>query len=543
MHSHPAITSPSLSGVHAQTKRGRPQSREYTWNMAAISGSSRVFRVAQMQSADAEAAESGISLYSLMVAAGSAVTHESLSHYPQVSTWHVLVGPGNNGGDGWIAALEMHRAGRATVVWEAREGVPSSAQAARARRAYLREAQSRVLEPGQFAEAVRAADAGIIDALFGTGLSRPLDGDLAQVVSIINAGVIPVVAVDVPSGLNPDLARTDQPHVQAHLTVALAGYKPAHLFEPARSACGLIVLADIGFPAGILRDSSSTILLEPNGIAAAVAPLRRDGNKYDAGTVCIIAGSSRYRGAAELAARAAWRSGAGLVTLVSDFMHTSAWPESIFEQHDLREPWPPAGVTHKRAGALLVGPGLELPMLEHLETMIEWTRGPVVLDATALNPDVIENIQPLFSGRPVVLTPHQGEAGRLLERIGPGDAELAVTDPLQAAALLADKLQATVVLKGPGTVVAGPAGELAVSASGHPAMATGGTGDVLAGVITALLARDPVAEPFAIACAGVVLHGLAGELAAESAGDGLVASDLVGQLPAALRVCRDALAG
>ena len=498
----------------------------------------RLVTAVQMREADRQAEMSGVSLHGLMLAAGHAVAHEAVNHYPHVGEWHILVGPGNNGGDGWVAALELLKAGHSACVWELNPASEPPAPAARARAAFLREAQASPLRARELLatlEQPESATRGVIDALFGNGLSRPIDGDLLEAVTGLNALDLPVVSVDVPSGMNPDLARTEHVYLQADVTVALAALKPAHVFEPARSACGHIAFADIGFPKEVLSNCSSAVLLQPEIIAATIPKLDPAGHKYDAGTVCLVAGSARYRGAAELAARAAWRSGAGLVTLVSDSAYSSAWPETIFEQHETGNPWPPAGLSQKRAAALLIGPGLELTALGQLGDMLEWAPGPVVLDATALDPGVMGAVRELFTDRPVVLTPHHGEAERLLAQFLPGEQGLTVSNPLAAAQLLSRELAAVVVLKGPATVVASPAGEIAVSTHGHPAMATGGTGDVLAGIITAVLARTSGNYGlFERVCAAVVVHGLAGEQAAREFGDGLIASDLISALPAVL---------
>jgi len=498
----------------------------------------RLFTAAQMQQADLRAEGSGTPLYGLMLRAGGAVAREALERFSHVSEWHVLCGPGNNGGDGWVTALELLRHGQPAFVWELNTGRQLPAPAAQARSEFLREAQARPLNAQRLLAALeQRSSAGVIDALFANGLNRPLEGELRQLVDGLNSRTVPVVSIDVPTGLDPDLSRSEHPHVRADLTVALAGLKPAHVFEPARSSCGRIVLADIGFPKQVLKDVSPILILQAEITAEAVPPLDPAGHKYDAGTVCLVAGSSRYRGAAELAARAAWRSGAGLVTLVSDFAHANAWPETIFERHTGTTPWPPAGLDHRRAAALLIGPGLDPGMLEQLPDIIDWSSGPVVLDASALDPDAIAETRHLFRDQPLVLTPHHGEAERLLARFLPAEQALTRTNPLAAARLLAVELAALVVLKGPATVIASPAGQLAVSTRGHPALATGGTGDVLAGVITALLARPGGREElFRRVCAAVVVHGLAGELAAAELGAGTIASDVIGRLPQAFQL-------
>ncbi len=495
----------------------------------------KLYRAAQMQEADRRAPAAGVSLKSLMHAAGHAVAREAVAAFPSIQHWHVLVGPGNNGGDGWVAALGLLKRGRPTTVWELAVGRARTGPASSARQAFLTVGgkHQQLISQALLGE-LSAPGAGVIDALFGNGLNRPLAGELLHLVRSLERKAIPVVAVDIPSGLDPDLAETDGPHLRSDLTVALAELKPAHVFEPARSACGLIRLADIGFPAAVLEACSDITLLQPADIAAHLPLLKSSGHKYEAGTICLIAGSARYRGAAELAARAAWRSGAGLVTLVSDGTHSGAWPETIFEAHDWSASWPPEGLSPSRAAAIVVGPGLAQSALRSLAAILDWAPGPVILDAAALTPDALAGLLPLPRQRPVVLTPHAGEAERLLARLLPGREGLVRTDPLAAAAALAKHLQVTVVLKGPATVIADASGGLAVSTRGHPAMATGGTGDALAGVLAATLARPLTDDQlFGRVCAAVVLHGLAGEIVAASYGEGLTASDVVAVLPEA----------
>lgn len=508
----------------------------------------KVFRTADMREADRLAPGRGVPLAQLMARAGRGTAGEAVRAFPRVRDWHVLAGPGNNGGDGWVVALALLRSGRPARVWELPGKTPAHGPAAGARAAFLQAGgHVRELTEAGIAGLVRQLEAegssgGVIDALLGSGLSRPLTGAAATLVAALNRLPAPVVAVDVPSGLDSDVALPPGPFLQADLTVVLAGFRPAHLFEPACSACGRTLLLDIGFPPGLPDECSGVRLLQPRDAAAALPRPAGGDHKYVAGTVCLVAGSVRYRGAAELAARGAWRSGAGLVTLVSDGTAAGAWPETIFKQHGWDQPWPPPQLDKKRAAALVVGPGLPAAALRALPAIVDWAPGAVVLDATALDPVALAGLDP--GDPPLILTPHAGEAGRLLQHFQPGQAGLVAHDPLAAAALLACELSAIIVLKGSATVIAHPDGRRAVSAFGHPAMASGGTGDVLAGVIGAFLAREsPAEKAFARVCAAVVLHGLAGEAAAAARGAGSTAADVADALPAAraqLEGCRGA---
>ena len=509
----------------------------------------KLYSAAQMRDADALAAASGVPTALLMDAAGRGVAHALLAAYPAVSRVLVLCGVGHNGGDGYVAATELLARGVSVSVYELEGAGNRAGDAADARARYLAAGGTPQLLTEaaltELRELARAPSGGerptvFLDALFGTGLSRPLEGTPAAAVTLLAEASQPVVAVDVPSGLNADLAEATGPHGVADLTVELAGRKPAGLFYPNRYAYGRRVLLDIGVPPAVLASTSDTEFLSAQGLAPHLPALAPDAHKYSAGTVAVVAGSPAYLGAAELACRAAWRGGAGLVTLVAQERLAGAWPETIFVRHAPAE-WPPAQLEARRAGALVIGPGLDERSVTALPAMLAWAPGPVVLDAAALDPAQLNAAADRLRRTPAVLTPHSGEAARLLAGNGnPGDAALVKRDPLGAARQLAERYGAVVVLKGPATVVADPHGHLAVSDRGTPALATGGTGDVLAGLIGALLARAGGADaPFERACLGVWLHGVAGEAAALQVGESLLASDVVAHLPHAFRQLAD----
>lgn len=521
----------------------------------------KLYRAAQMREADMGAMDAGIAGPRLMDAAGRAVARVLREAFPQARRALVLAGKGNNGGDGYVAAAALQEGGVDARVLELADE-PSGDDARGARSAFVAAGGApALLTPAVLADGLAWADV-VVDALLGVGLDRPLTGALADVVRTVNDAGVPVVAVDVPTGVDADVAVPPGPHLQAAVTVEMAGPKVAGAFHPARGAYGERVVADIGTPPHVLDDASDTLLLDEAAARFALPPRAVDGHKYAAGTVTIVAGSQRYLGAAELACRAAWRGGAGLVTLVAPARHPSAWPETILEPHDLSAVashdarpaglphlWPPAGLERRRAGACVIGPGLDRAGLAALDAVLAWAPGPVVLDATALDPSVWTAARRATLARRgnAVLTPHAGEAARLLD-VAPSAVR---RDPLGSAATLAERFGAVVVLKGATTVVRAPDGAEGVSLRGHPGMASGGTGDALAGLLGALLAAPPrpdvsSTEPsqaspdrptdttFRRACLAVWLHGVAGERAAARFGNGLVASDLVDEIPAAL---------
>lgn len=496
-----------------------------------------------MASADRLAGEAGVSVDELMAAAGKAVAREVISRFPEARRALMLCGDGNNGGDGYVAAAEMLRELNVTVLELSSE--PRSAAAAAARTSLLdRGGTTQALD----AESLRSwmdgtsADEGVVvDALLGSGLRRPLEGRLEEVVRSVNESDVPVVAVDVPTGVDADRATPPGEHVRADVTVQLAGAKVASVFHPARRAFSgarpgqpaEVLVVDIGIPSQVLADVSPTLLLDAPSVVAAWLPSREaTSHKYSVGTVTVVAGSSRYLGAAELVCRGAWRSGAGLVTLVAEERHPSAWPETVLVPPPKDGAWPPSGISEKLAGAIVIGPGLDPDgsLLAHLGDLVAWATGPVVLDAGALQADVLLKALPREEAT-IVITPHHGEAARLLAAIG---SEIDVADqPIPAARALTQATGALTVLKGASTVIVTPDGREAVSARGHPGMASGGTGDVLAGVLGALLAA-PDGDAFERCCLAIFAHGRAGEVAAEARATGLVASDLVDVLPKVL---------
>jgi len=484
-----------------------------------------------MQAADQAAWQAGIPSLLLMEHAGQAVVNFALARWPQARRVLVLCGNGNNGGDGYVTARLLHLARRQVTVLSVTDDPNRlSPDAATMRRAYLAYpgVESAPLTLERLDSALAQSDL-VVDALFGSGLNRPLAGLLAEVVAHLNTSGLDILSIDLPSGLSADTGELLGPHVQATATVQLAGPKLASVLYPARAAFGNWEVADIGIPTSILDACGTVLWLTPETVRTLLPQRAPDAHKYQVGTVLVIAGSSRYQGAAVLCSQAALRAGAGLVTLAGPERPHSLPPEVIHEAVS----WASlpldtlAALAPKRQQQRIIGPGLGDEALSYLPALIAASPAPTVLDATALagNDLWLEAVR--RHGR-CVLTPHYGEAALLLQRPA---ADIA-RDPLGSAAALAEQAQAVVVLKGQPTVIAAPDGRLAVSTRGHPGMAGGGTGDALAGMLGAWLTTS---DPFERTCAAVFVHGLAGELAANHHGDGLTASDLIGELAAAWR--------
>lgn len=464
----------------------------------------RLFTPEAMRAADARAVELGYPSLLLMEAAGRAVAQVAKTAWPAARNFVVVAGKGNNGGDGLVAARWLHLWGRAVRVFAPEEHRGDAALARAALLAHLE------IEPLETLE-LSGADV-VVDALFGTGLTRPLEGRWAEVVERIQAASKPVVAVDIPSGL------PYSPHITAEVTVALAGLKPTHVFYPARSACGRIQLAPIGLPPELLEPRDLPELLTPKAMRALLPQRPGNAHKGSVGRVLVVGGASEYTGAPSLAALGAYRAGAGLVTV--------AYPSDARVDPPLeavRLPvsrWQDARLFDAKAEALAVGMGGGLSGAAAARAAVKLKK-PTVLDADALYPEVAKAYA--AATVPTVLTPHPGEAARLLET----STEAVVQDPLRAASELARRYRATVVLKGGPTVIAEP-GRTAVNSTGNPTMATGGAGDVLSGVIAAFLAAG--LKPWDAARLGVYLHGLAGDHLERL---GLLARELADALPTA----------
>ncbi len=479
-----------------------------------------------MRAADSQAAEAGIPSSVLMEAAGQAVAEAARDRFPHARRVLVLCGKGNNGGDGYVAALHLTQEGRQVQLLEI-GNEPTTADARQARDACLATEMHVQTLSLQSLEAHLGESEIVIDALLGSGFGRSLDGLLAEVVQVVRAAAVPVLSVDVPTGVDADRPYPPGPHLSADYTVQLAGAKLASALEPAATAFGAWQVADIGIPPSLLAANAVASLLEPDMVRPNLPTRAADAHKYRVGTVLVVGGSPRYLGAAELACRAAYRGGAGLVTLLADARLAGGWPEVVLEPlagktlADARRAIEPG-----RAQVLVIGPGLDGADPIELVRLLDLHHGPAVLDAGALIAD--EGLR-LAVGRHggCVLTPHHGEAARLL---AVPVAEVRA-DPLAATRTLAGRWNTVVALKGASTVIANPAGTLSVSSSGHPGMAVGGAGDVLAGLIGAWLAG--AVDTSLRTAAAVYVHGLAGEVAAERYGAGLVAGDLVESLPQA----------
>lgn len=467
---------------------------------------------------DKAAADSGIDSFGLMQKAGAHVAAVLLSHYPAVQRAVVLCGPGNNGGDGHVAAALLEASG-VEMVRFGMESKPGG-DAARARDACPGTLQR--LEDWQPLE----GDV-IIDALFGAGLDRPVDAVIAAVIERAQHSKTTVIAVDLPSGLS---GRTGQPTgacFSAAHTVTFAALKPGHLLMPGRTLCGEMHLCDIGIPARLIRSDDPVWLNHPDLYNSKRPHTDAGQHKYGRGHLAVFSGPLGSTGAARLSAMAGLRSGAGLVTMACApaatmvlATHLTAIMQHAIGDQAALESW----LSDQRLSAFVIGPGFgDLEKIRAYTPLLAATGRPVVLDADGLTAFATETarLAGLFQGETrLVMTPHEGEFRRLFADLA-DDPALSKIDRARTAAKTCN---AVLVYKGADTVIASPDGRAAVNADASAWLATAGSGDVLAGIIGGLLAQGMPA--FEAACAGVALHSDA----ARHAGRGLTAEDLPGHI-------------
>jgi NAD(P)H-hydrate epimerase len=508
---------------------------------------------AEMGRADALTIQGGVPGFALMSRAGKNVAAAAAGMLRESEGRRVAVfcGPGNNGGDGYVAARFLREQG-----FEVAVGALGDPHALRGDAARAFSQWGEIVVPAEKLDP-RAHDL-IIDALFGAGLSRPLDGEALALVQRINASGTPVLAVDVPSGLDGATGAIGSSCVQARKTVTFFRLKPGHVLLPGRRACGLVHLTQIGIEDEVLHDiAPKTFLNAPELWRDAFPWPEEDDHKYRRGHLVVACGPASRTGAARLSARGGLRIGAGLVTVASpaEALAVNAAHLTAIMLRSVEGPaqWREL-LADKRFSAVVLGPafGVGAATRDVVETILASAGQDadrafgLVLDADALTSfegqaaRLAERIGP--SGAQVVLTPHEGEFSRLFSSVNdvshssgeegaPSRDRLPLTglrskaDRARAAAELTG---AVVVLKGPDTVVASPDGRATIARNAPPTLATAGSGDVLAGLIGGLLAQGM--KSFDAAACAVWLHGEAASLF----GPGLIAEDLPELLPRAL---------
>jgi NAD(P)H-hydrate epimerase len=476
--------------------------------------------------------EIGIAGYKLMCRAGKAVVDEAHSHFPFARHWLIMCGPGNNGGDGYVVARLADKAGVRVTVCSLADPEQLKGDAAQAY-ADWQEAGGEVLE-WPIADDVRFDLA--LDALLGTGIDREVGGRFRQAIAYLNQLDCPKIAIDIPSGLNADSGCVMGCAVQAHNTVTFVGRKRGMYTADGPDYCGHIAFDDLAIPAEAARKCAGDagILLSPGFLTEILKPRLRNSHKGSFGHVLAVGGIKGMSGAIRLCGEAALRSGAGRVTLATDPAHADlvnlGRPElmvkAIGGDGELQS-------LLNGDHVLAVGPGLGGTAWSGalLKTCLG-AQAALVVDADGLNLLAEYSQENAVSRENWVLTPHPAEAARLLNC----KVSEIQQDRVLAAITIAKRFAACVVLKGCGSIVADPSGEYAICPRGNPGMATAGSGDVLTGIIAALLGQG--LSCFDAAKAGVLAHAVAGDLAAEKLGEmALIADDIIDKLP---RVWRSA---
>jgi len=456
----------------------------------------QILTVAQMRSAEQALIDGGESVASLMERAGRGAA-DYVRRVAAGRRVTVLCGPGNNGGDGYVIARVLREIAVPVRVVAPLE--PGTEAAASARDAY-----------GEAPLSDAAGDV-LVDCLFGSGLTRPLDDGLAQLLRRLAASHGYRIAIDVPSGIDSDSgAELNERLPDYHLTIALGAWKLAHWLMPAMESMGARRLIDIGVGP---VDGAVQLIARPALQAPAI-----DAHKYTRGLVLVVAGPTP--GAAILACEGAMRSGAGAVRLSADALHPAALPDIVLRDDAVSEL-----LADERTGAVLVGPGLgrDSAARKRLGEILT-ARRPSVIDADALHlvgPDDLARF-----AAPLILTPHEGELAQLAKAFA-----IEAADKLGRARALAHACSAVVIAKGPDTVIAAPDGRTTFAPSPTSWLSVAGTGDVLAGIVASRLAAG--VEPFEAACQGNWLHGEAGR----RSGPDFLASDLARAVPGAYAAC------
>lgn len=515
----------------------------------------KIVSSAEMREIDRVSSERyGVPSLTLMENAGAAVAELALALYSSAKTFGVICGRGNNGGDGFVAARKLYEARREVRLLLLSDpgelrGDAATNFAKLPKASIADEISSRFAIFKNWDEAARAeifSSDVLIDAILGSGFRPPVRGLYAEAIERINASSPPVVAVDIPSGADTDVMGEQTGSVaRANAMVTFTAPRPAHVFGNLTE--GPVVIAPIGSPEEAIQSSLNLNVTTPHEIAPLIGPRPRDSNKGMYGHVLVAGGSVGKTGAAAMAGFSALRTGAGLVTVATPRsalpMVAVPHPELMTEPLTETE----AGTISLEAFAhfeqiaekktvLAIGPGIsrDPSSAEFVRAVVRKSQTAIVLDADGLN--AFEGRDNLLNGRArtLVLTPHPGEMARLTGLSIPAIQR----DRVNLARSFAREHELILVLKGDRTIVANGNGEAWVNTTGNPGMATGGTGDILTGIIAGMLAQNPKRQ-FESVLAAVYIHGLAGDVACESTGEhSLVATDLISALPEAFRRIR-----
>ncbi len=511
----------------------------------------KIVTAAEMREIDRVTSERfGVPSLTLMENAGSAVAGFVLEKYSSAQSFGVICGKGNNGGDGFVAARKVREAGKDARVLLLCEPSEMRGDAAEMfGRLSIRPITVRSIEDLKTEEtqAIFASDV-LLDAVLGTGFRPPVSALYAEAIAALNTSAAPVVAVDIPSGVDADVISKQTGAIAwADAIVTFTAPSPAHIFG--NLTAGPIVVSPIGSPEEAIVSSLNLNVITSLDVAPLIGPRPADSNKGNFGHVLVIGGSLGKSGAAAMAAFSALRMGAGLSTVATAQSVLTA--VAGFHPELMTEPLPEteAGTISQKAleqleelaknkTVLAIGPGISRnsETAECVRAMVKRAKTTIVLDADGLNAFEGRTGELNGNGRSLVITPHPGEMARLA---GCSIADVQ-RDRIKMARTFSHDHDLIVVLKGHRTLIAKPSGEVWVNMTGNPGMATGGTGDILTGMVSGMIAQNPKSV-FEAVIAAVHLHGLAGDVAQESMGEQcMVATDLIKALPEAFKRTRPA---
>lgn len=489
----------------------------------------KLFSKSEMQALEAAGVRAGVSLGEMMDNAGAALARTAVEEWGQACGPAVLLcGRGNNGGDGFVCARELSGMGVSCTVILLHGG--PGTELARAAYGKLPPAV-RVLDPGSEAEAALTSARLVVDCVYGFGFRGELDDVSARYIRLANGAGCHRLAADLPSGAECDTGRASRDTFRADVTVAFTGEKPAHESYPAKEFCGKVQVCPVGVSDGLAEDAiTAGEVTGPEHLGAVLGPIDIQAHKGSRGRLLMVCGSWGMAGACMMAARAALRCGTGLVDIACSGrvypILAGAVPEAVFTVFDDPDGEGRLAAAMEAASACVVGCGLGSGQDKLIRRVLERCPSPMVIDADGLNFCARTGFDLSGLAVPHVITPHPGEASRLLGSSVPEVQSRRIPAALELAGLTGG----TALLKGAATVTAEPGGRFAINPTGNPGMAKGGSGDVLAGIIGAFMAQG--AGPFEAARAAAYLHGLAGDRCRERfSARGMLPTALVGILP------------
>jgi NAD(P)H-hydrate epimerase len=502
----------------------------------------RVLTGYEMAEIDKISVKRGIKTLDLMEKAGQKVANIAKKELEDLGKKNVLVicGKGNNGGDGFVTSSILYKSGFNVLNYyiddplKLKEPSKTSFDKAKLTGLTLKKVEEDLI---QFKEDLQNCDF-VIDAIFGTGLKRPVKGIYLEIINLINNANKYVLSIDIPSGVNGDSGEVLNTAVKANITVTLQTYKFGLLNYPGASYVGDIKCVDIGIPQDLIEKCCKIYFVDDEWVLKRLPKRKAYAHKGDAGKLFVIAGSPGFTGAAYMCSMSALMGGAGVVTLVIPEGLNAVMETKLTEVMTLPLPQTKDGTLAisalpkilnevKKFDCLAIGPGISLneETSDLVISLVKNLKIPLVIDADAIT-ILSKNLEVLRDSKsPIVITPHPGELSRLLHI-----DKVRLKDRLELNREISKKIKKISVLKGARTLISNPEGETFVNLTGSPAMATAGSGDVLVGLIGSLIVQG--VDPYDAAIMGTYLHGLAGDMAVKEVGQrSLIATDIMNKIP------------